>query len=119
MARYHETNGLEQYAPGCRSSHMIIYKVLWKNYELKQGEFLGALPERRKDLRRRGTVQSALKWARLMFGQMARDKQAIFVVPHELNLKDNPIMPGEKAGLPERAGLSIPPQIDYRTKRVG
>jgi hypothetical protein len=98
---------------------MIIYKVLCKNYELKQGEFLGALPERRKDLRRRGTAQSALKWARLMFGQMARDKQAIFVVPYELNLKDDPIMPGEKTLIPERAGLRVPLQIYHRTKSTG
>ena len=98
---------------------MIIYKVLWKNYELKQGEFLGALPERRRDLRRRGTVQSALKWARLMFGQMPRDKQAIFVVPHELNLKDNLIRPGEKAVIPEKVGLKGPLRINHRTKSGG
>jgi len=75
---------------------MIIYKVLCKNYELKQGEFMGALPERRKDLRGKSKVGSGLKWARSVFGQMVRDKQAIFVVPHELNLKDNTIMPVEK-----------------------
>jgi hypothetical protein len=75
---------------------MIIYKVLLKNYELKQGELMGALPERRKDLRGKSRVESGLKWAKLVFGQMVRDKQAIFVIPHELNLKDNTIMPVEK-----------------------
>ncbi len=31
-----------------------------------------------------------------MFGQMVRDKQAIFVIPHEVTLKDNTIVPAEK-----------------------
>jgi hypothetical protein len=57
---------------------------------------MGALAERRKDLRGKSRVESGLKWARLVFGQMVRDKQAIFVVPHELNLKDNTITPVEK-----------------------
>jgi hypothetical protein len=57
---------------------------------------MGGLAERRKDLRGKGRVESGLKWARLVFGQMVRDKQAIFVVPHELSLKDNTITPVEK-----------------------
>ena len=75
---------------------MIVYKVLCKNYELKQDQLMGALAERRKDLRGKSRVESGLKWARLVFGQMVRDKQSIFVVPHELNLKDNAITPVEK-----------------------
>jgi hypothetical protein len=75
---------------------VIVYKVLCKNYELKQDQLMGALAERRKDLRGKSRVESGLKWARLVFGQMVRDKQAIFVVPHELNLKDNTITPVEK-----------------------
>ena len=75
---------------------MITYKVLYKNYELKQGQLMGALAERRKDLRGKSRVESGLKWARLVFGQMVRDKQAIFVIPYELNLKDNTITPVEK-----------------------
>ena len=75
---------------------MIVYKVFCKNYELKQGQLMGALAERRKDLRGKSRVESGLKWAKLVFGQMVRDKQAIFVIPHELNLKDNIITPGEK-----------------------
>ena len=63
---------------------MIIYKVLCKNYELKQDELMGALPERRKNLRGKSRAESGLKWAKLVFGQMVRDKQAIFVIPHEL-----------------------------------
>ena len=75
---------------------MIIYKVFCKNYELKQGELIGALAERRKGLRGKTRLESGLKWARLLFGQMGRDRQAIFVVPEEVNLKDNIMMPAEK-----------------------
>jgi hypothetical protein len=75
---------------------VIVYKVLYKNYELKQNQLMGGLAERRKDLRGKSRVESGLKWARLVFGQMVRDKQAIFVVPHELSLKDNTITPVEK-----------------------
>jgi hypothetical protein len=75
---------------------MIIYKVLCKDYELKQSQLMGALAERRKDLRGKSRVESGLKWAKLVFGQMVRDKQAIFVIPHESNLKDNTITPVEK-----------------------
>jgi len=75
---------------------MIIYKVFCKNYELKQGELIGALAERRKGLRGKTRVECGLRWAKLVFGQMGKDKQAIFVVPYELTLKDNIIMPVEK-----------------------
>ena len=75
---------------------MIVYKVLCKNYELKQGQLMGALAERRRDLRGKSRVESGLKWAKLVFGQMVRDRQAIFVIPHELNLEENTITPVEK-----------------------
>jgi hypothetical protein len=75
---------------------VIVYKVLCKNYELKQDQLVGALAERRKDLRGKSRVESGLKWARLVFGQMVRDKQAIFVIPHELKFRDNTIMPVEE-----------------------
>ena len=75
---------------------MIVYKVLCKNYELKQGQLMGALAERRRDLRGKSRVESGLKWAKLVFGQMVRDRQAIFVIPHELNLEENTNTPVEK-----------------------
>jgi hypothetical protein len=56
---------------------MVIYKVFCKNYELKQGELMGVLKERRKCLRGKTRVESGLKWAKLVFGQMVGDKQAI------------------------------------------
>ena len=66
---------------------MIIYKVFYKNYELKKGELLGVLAERRKDLRGRNQVESGLRWAKLTFGHMVKDKKDIFIVPDELKLK--------------------------------
>ena len=75
---------------------MLIYKVLYKNYEVKQGELIGALAERRKDLRGKTRVESGLRWAKLVFGRMVTDKQAIFVIPHEVTSKDNTIVPVEK-----------------------
>jgi len=72
---------------------MIIYKVLRKNYELRKGELMGALVERRKDLRGKSQLESGLRWARLVFGQTMRDRHALFVIPAELNRKDNTIIP--------------------------
>lgn len=63
---------------------MVVYKVLYKNYELKKGELVGVLIERRKDLRGKTQIESGLRWARLTFGRKVRDERAIFVVPDEL-----------------------------------
>ena len=65
---------------------MIVYKVFCKNDNLKKGESIGALAERRKDLRGKTKVETGLRWAKLTFGQLIKDKHAIFVVPKELNL---------------------------------
>ena len=63
---------------------MVVYKVFYKNYELKKGEFVGVLMERRKDLRGKTQIESGLRWARLTFGRKVKDERAIFVVPDEL-----------------------------------
>jgi hypothetical protein len=65
---------------------MIVYKVFYKNYDLKKGELIGALVERRKGSRGKTKVETGLRWAKLTFGQLIKDKHAIFVVPKELNL---------------------------------
>ncbi len=65
---------------------MIVYKVFYKNYDLKKGEFIGLLLEPRKNLRGRSRAETGLRWAKLAFVQMIRDKHALFVVPMELNL---------------------------------
>jgi hypothetical protein len=75
---------------------MIIYKVLYKNYDLRKGDIIGALLERRRNLRGKSRVETGLRWARLTFGQMVKDRHAIFVVPQESNLKNSPITPVKK-----------------------
>ena len=75
---------------------MIIYKVFCKNYDLGKGELVGVLTERRNDLRGKTRLESASRWAKLMFGQMVRDEHAIFVVPDKLNFKKNTTMLVEK-----------------------
>ena len=68
---------------------MVVYKVFYKNFELKKGEFMGMLIERRKDLRGKTQIESAMRWARLAFGRMVKDDKTIFVVPNELKLGIN------------------------------
>jgi len=70
-------------------SKMIIYKVFWMDYDLKKGELLGVLTERRNDLRRKTRLESATRWAKMVFGQLVRDKHAIFVAPDELKFRKN------------------------------
>jgi hypothetical protein len=65
---------------------MLVYKVFYKNFELKKGEFMGMLIERRKDLRGKSQVESGLRWARMAFGHRVKDERTIFVVPNELKL---------------------------------
>jgi len=68
---------------------MVVYKVFYKNFELKKGEFMGMMIERRKDLRGKTQVESGMRWARLAFGRMVKDEKTIFVVPNELKLGIN------------------------------
>ncbi len=63
---------------------MIIYKVFSKDYEHEKVTLLGMLAERRGDLRGKTRLESGLTWARLTFGDLAKDKESIFVVPKEL-----------------------------------
>ena len=66
------------------------------DYDLKKSELLGVLTERRNDLRGKTRIESATRWAKKMFGQLVRDKHAIFVVPHELKFKKNTTVSVEK-----------------------
>ena len=67
---------------------MLLYKVYYKNFVLKKAEFLGVLLEKRKDMRGKSQIESGSKWAKLTFGRLVKDKQAIFVVPNELKVED-------------------------------
>ncbi len=64
---------------------MKIYKVYYKDFELKRGELVGLLVERRKDLRGLTPIESGMKWAKLTFNHLIKEGKAIFVVPTELN----------------------------------
>jgi hypothetical protein len=64
---------------------MITYKVFYKNYDRKRGEFIGTLPEKRNDLRGKTTIEAGIKWARLAYGNLVKDKQALFIVPEEVS----------------------------------
>jgi len=66
---------------------MVVYKVFYKNFELKKGEFVGMLIERRKDLRGKTQLESGMRWAKVAFGCMVKDEKTLFVVPHELKLR--------------------------------
>jgi len=63
---------------------MIVYKVFSKDYEREKITLLGMLAERREDLRGKTRLEAGLAWARLTFGDSAKDKESIFVVPKEL-----------------------------------
>lgn len=71
------------------SCRMIIYKVFSKNYELKKGELMGMLIERRKDLRGMTQVEAGMRWANVTFGRMVKDKKSVFIVPSELKLRSD------------------------------
>ena len=68
---------------------MIIYKVFSKNYELKKGDLMGMLIERRKDLRGMTQVEAGMRWAKVTFGHMVKDKKSVFIVPSELKLRSD------------------------------
>jgi hypothetical protein len=68
---------------------MVVYKVFHKNFQVKKGEFLGLLIERRKDMRGETQIESAMRWAKLAFGRMVKDEKTIFVVPKELKVEIN------------------------------
>jgi hypothetical protein len=65
-----------------------FYKIFYKNYELKRSELLGVFTERRKYFRGKTQFESGTRWARLEFGGVVKDKQAIFIVPDELDLSE-------------------------------
>jgi hypothetical protein len=64
-----------------KESHMMVYKVFYKDYDRKIGVPLGKLIERRKDLRGMTPLESGMKWAKVSFGDKVKDRQNIFVVP--------------------------------------
>jgi hypothetical protein len=67
---------------------MITYKVFLKNRDPEKEDLIGVLIERRNDLRGKTQVKSGLEWAELIFGNLVRDRQSLFIVPDELKSMD-------------------------------
>jgi hypothetical protein len=85
----------------------VVYKVFYKNYDLKKGELMGVLIERRKNLRGRSLIESGLRWAKLTFGNSVKNKQMIFVVPEEMDLGTDALMFLGKGILTNREFLEL------------
>lgn len=67
---------------------MIVYKVFCKDGGLKTDDLIGVLAERRKDLRGETQFESGLKWAKSFFTDLIKDRQAIFVIPNDLEARE-------------------------------
>ncbi len=78
---------IEGFVPS-KLGEMLVYKVFYKNFELKRGEFVGLLVERRSNTRGMTPAESGLRWAKLTFGREKNEKK-IFVVPNEMNLRND------------------------------
>ena len=63
---------------------MIVYKVFLKNYDLKKGNLIGVLTERRKDLRGSTPTESGLRWAKSVYSNVVKNKSDLFVVTKEV-----------------------------------
>ena len=95
---------------------MVVYKVFYKNFELKKGEFVGMLIERRKDMRGETQLESAMRWAKLAFGCMVKDEKTIFVVPNELKLGINTKSIIEKGIFTKEEILDMGKLVDQKLK---
>ena len=67
---------------------MIVYKVFCRGEELEKEDLIGVLAERRKDLRGKTQFESGLRWATFFFTGLIKDRQAIFVVPNEFEVRE-------------------------------
>lgn len=67
---------------------MVVYKVFYKDFQHKKGDLIGLLVERRKNTRGMSLAESGLRWAKLTFGKMEKNGKPIFVVPNEMDLRD-------------------------------
>ncbi len=67
---------------------MIIYKVFCKNADLKTNDLIGVLAERRRNLRGETPFEAGSRWAKSFFSDMIEDRQAIFVVPNEFEVRE-------------------------------
>jgi hypothetical protein len=91
---------------------MIVYAVFRKDYEHRKGELMGMLVERRKDTRGLTQWESGLKWARVAFGHLVKDKRDIFVFPKELKISEDKVLLVEKGIFTKEEFLEVMKKID-------
>ena len=95
---------------------MMVYVVFCKDYEHKKGELMGMLVERRKDMRGKSQLESGLRWARLAFGHLVRDKKDIFVFPKEMKIGEEKSLLVEKGLFTKGEFLEVMKTIDQEMK---
>jgi hypothetical protein len=95
---------------------MMVYVVFCKDYEHKKGELMGMLVERRKDMRGKSQLESGLRWARLAFGHLVRDKKDIFVFPKEMKIGEEKSLLVEKGLFTKGEFLEVMKTIDLEMK---
>jgi uncharacterized protein YqgQ len=98
---------------------MVVYVVFCKDFEHRKGELMGMLVERRNDMRGKTQWESGLKWARLAFGHLVKDKKDIFVFPKEMEINDDKGLLVEKGIFNKEEYLKIMNMIDREMKKEG
>ena len=97
---------------------MVVYVVFCKDFEHRKGELMGMLVERRKDMRGQTQWDSGVKWARLAFGHLVKDKKDIFVFPKKMEINDDDkVLLVEKGILGKEEYLKIMNTINREMKR--
>jgi hypothetical protein len=95
---------------------MMVYVVFCKDYGHKKGELMGVLVERRKDMRGKTQLESGLRWARLAFGHLVKDKKDIFVFPKEVKIGEEKNLLVEKGLFTKEEFLEVIKTIDQDMK---
>ena len=96
---------------------MVVYVVFCKDFEHRKGELMGILVERRNDMRGQTQWESGLKWARLAFGHLVKDKKDIFVFPKEMEINDDKGLLVEKGIFSKEEFLEVTNMIDREMKK--
>ena len=96
---------------------MVVYVVFCKDYEHRKGELMGMLVERRKDMRGHTRWESGVKWARLAFGHLVKDKKDIFVFPKEMEINDDKGLLVEKGIFSKEEFLEVTNMMDREMKK--
>jgi hypothetical protein len=94
-----------------------MYVVFCKDYEHRKGELMGMLVERRKDMRGQTQLESGLRWARLAFGHMVKDKKDIFVYPKEMKIGEENKFLVEKGLFTKEEFLEVMKTLDLEMKK--